>query len=133
MAKIRVVVLLGFLAVMAAVAFGEANQPSNQPGIRGVFERTFASQKVYANPFNEVDVDVIFTRGGESWRVPAFWRGGSKWSVRFAPPVAGDYIYHLEGTDHSYPDLNGHENRVNLTAELVQATEAIYLTHGVLT
>ena len=82
-----------------------------------------ASQKIYAEPFNEVDVDVIFIRGGEGWRVPAFWRGGSKRSVRFAPPAASDYIYHLEYSDHSNPDPNGRENRVNLTAELIQAIQ----------
>ncbi|MFY9910311.1 MAG: DUF5060 domain-containing protein, partial [Candidatus Sulfotelmatobacter sp.] len=53
-----------------------------------MFEWTFASQKKYADPFNDVDVDVVFTRGGESWRVPTFWRGGNKWTVRFAPPTA---------------------------------------------
>jgi hypothetical protein len=84
-----------------------------------------ASQKIYVDPFNEVDVDVIFIRGGESWPVPAFWRGGSKRSVRFAPPVASEYIYHPEHTDHSNPDPNGHQNRVNLTAELVQAIQVL--------
>jgi Domain of unknown function (DUF5060) len=44
---------------------------------QGVFERTFTSQKSYADPFNDVDVDVVFSRGQENWRVPTFWRGAN--------------------------------------------------------
>src|SRR6202000_723534 len=81
----------------------------------GVFEHTFTSQKSYADPFNEVDVDVIFDKGGETWRVPTFWRGGNQWTVRFAPPTPGEYTYRLESTDKTNPALNGHEARVTLT------------------
>jgi hypothetical protein len=129
MAKSYVAKLLMLLAVVTAVASGEPNQPSPQHGIQGIFERTFTSQKTYADPFNDVDVDVVFTRSGENWRVPTFWRGGSKWTVRFAPPTAGEYTYRLESTDHSNPDLNGHETRVNLTA---YAGASPLLQHGML-
>jgi Protein of unknown function (DUF4038)/Domain of unknown function (DUF5060) len=81
-----------------------------------IFESTFESTKEYADPFNDVDVDVIFTRGKESWRVPTFWRGGQKWSVRFAPPTPGDYTYRLESTDKRNLDLNGRANRITITA-----------------
>jgi hypothetical protein len=108
--------LFALLVALTAAASAQTNPPS---GVPGVFEHTFASHKTYTDPFNDVDVDVIFTRGTETWRVPTFWRGGSsganKWTVRFAPPTAGDYSYRLESTDHSNPDLNGHETRVHLT------------------
>jgi Protein of unknown function (DUF4038)/Domain of unknown function (DUF5060) len=77
-------------------------------------EGTIESHKTYADPFNDVDVDVIFSREGESWRVPTFWRGGQRWTVRFAPPVPGTYQYHLESTDRSNPDLNGQEGQVTI-------------------
>src|SRR5260370_42070440 len=35
------------------------------------FECTFEPRKLYQDPFNNVNVDVIFTRNGESCRVPA--------------------------------------------------------------
>jgi hypothetical protein len=76
-----------------------------------------------------VDVDVIFTKGGESWRVPTFWRGDSKWTVRFAPHTPGDYIYHLESTDKCNTDLNGHEGGVNITA---YTGTNLLLRHGML-
>jgi Protein of unknown function (DUF4038)/Domain of unknown function (DUF5060) len=111
----RVLVFLAVLALAAFVAFSFFKTHS-RGSESGIFEQTFASQKSYADPFNEVDVDVVFTKDGETWRVPAFWRGGSKWTVRFAPPAAGQYTYHLESTDKANPDLNGHEARVSIAA-----------------
>jgi hypothetical protein len=116
--------LAGFLAVFAQMALASGNSPTTQ---RGIFEWTFESQKVYADPFNDVDVDVVFTRERQSWRVPTFWRGGSRWTVRFAPPIPGEYVYHLESTDRNNPDLNGHEARVTVT--VYEGTNAL-LRHG---
>jgi hypothetical protein len=124
-----VVKLLAFLAVVVAAGSAESKLASTQHGIDGVFEHTFVSQKAYADPFNDVDVDVIFSKGAATWRVPTFWRGGSKWTVRFAPPEAGEYSYHLESTDRGNPDLNEHESRVALTA---YAGTNPLLKHGML-
>jgi hypothetical protein len=77
-----------------------------------MFEATFVSAKKYADPFNDVDVDVIFSDGSRDWRVPAFWEGDQRWSVRFAPPSPGEYTYRLESTDPANRDLNGYEDRV---------------------
>jgi hypothetical protein len=74
-------------------------------------------------------VDVVFRSGDEKWRVPTFWRGGNRWTVRFAPPVAGEYTYHLESSDCSNPDLNGHQTRVKLTK---YARTNPLLQHGML-
>jgi len=79
-----------------------------------MIEFSVVSKRDYADPFNDVDLDVVFSNGKNSWRVPAFWRGGQKWTVRFAPPSAGQYAYHLESTDRSNPDLNGHAGLVEL-------------------
>ena len=105
--------MLLFFAIGALASLGQVrNSHSND----GVFEHTFTSQKSYADPFNEVDVDVIFAKGRENWRVPAFWRGGNEWTVRFAPPTSGEYTYHLESTDKNNAALNGHEARVTLVS-----------------
>lgn len=81
-----------------------------------IFETTFSSKKTYADPFNDVDVDVIFSNNGKTWRVPTFWRGNNRWGVRFAPPSAGEYSYRLESTDISNADLNGDRGRVTIAA-----------------
>jgi hypothetical protein len=122
----KLLAFLTLIAVLVALFFWNAHRPTNQ---NGVFEQSFTSQKSYGDPFNEVDVDVIFTRGAESWRVPAFWRGGSKWTVRFAPPASGEYTYRLESTDRTNPELNGHQAQVKLTA--YEGTNAL-LRHGML-
>lgn len=77
-------------------------------------EGTVESRKTYADPFNEVDVDVVFTGAGTSWRVPMFWHGGQRWTVRFSPPQPGEYEYRLESTDTANPDLNGLQGRVRV-------------------
>jgi hypothetical protein len=79
-----------------------------------MFEGSFESRKIYADPFNDVDLDVIFSNGEGTWRVPAFWRGGSTWTIRFAPPHPGEYTYKLESTDAANPDLNGHEAHIRI-------------------
>jgi len=105
--------LIVCLAALVQFAAGTTNPSASQ---MRVFERTFESRKTYADPFNDVDVDVIFTGDGQSWRVPTFWRGGSKWTVRFAPPTPGEYDYRLESTDRSNPDLNGQAGHARITA-----------------
>jgi hypothetical protein len=94
-----------------------------------MFEKTFESSKAYADPFNDVDLDVIFSKDGKSWRVPTFWRGGGKWTVRFTPPSPGTYSYYLESSDKANPYLNGHEEKVTLVA--YTGTNAL-LRHGML-
>jgi hypothetical protein len=98
------------LLVIPAFSAGE-NPPA---AANRVFEWTIETHKAYADPFNDVDVDVVFNRAGNTWRVPTFWRGGNRWTVRFAPPVPGEYAFHLESTDRANPDLNGHEGRVEI-------------------
>lgn len=78
-------------------------------------EWTIHSSKTYSDPFNDVEVDVVFTDGRTSWRVPTFWRGGNAWTVRFAPPSPGKFFYHLESSDRHNPDLNGHGGQVIIT------------------
>jgi hypothetical protein len=122
--------LIALLAMTTCVAAGQTRRSQTQDG---VFEQTFTSQKSYTDPFNELDVDVMFAKDGETWRVPTFWRGGYQWTVRFAPPTSGEYTYHLEGTDKTNPALNGHEARVSLAARqhgmLLVAANKRYFEH----
>ena len=106
---LKLLTTISLLAILSGLAAAQTHN-------HGVFEKTFTSHKTYADPFNEVDVDVIFSKGSENWRVPAFWRGGNQWTVRFAPPSSGSYTYRLESTDKNNPDLNSHQAQVSLTA-----------------
>jgi hypothetical protein len=71
-------------------------------------EIPFTSGKRYAEPFNDVSLDVVFTdpAGGEH-RVPAFWSGEMTWRVRYASPLTGVHRYRTICSDESNPDLRG--------------------------
>ena len=71
-------------------------------------EWSYRTSKQYADPFNQVELDVVFTTpSGQQQRVPAFWAGGSIWRVRYAPPDAGDYKFRTVCTDVFNRDLHG--------------------------
>jgi hypothetical protein len=72
-------------------------------------EWTFLSGRKYADPFNEVELDAVFTGGGGTWRVPAFWAGSNRWRVRFAPPAPGTYRFRTECSVSSDRGLHGRE------------------------
>jgi hypothetical protein len=92
-------------------------------------EWAYRSQKTYKDPFNDVDVDVVFTKqdDGQQWRVPAFWAGANEWRVRFAPPYPGAYKYRCESTDKGDTGLNGQEGTLRVDPYL--GTNAL-LIHG---
>jgi len=81
-----------------------------------VFETSFETAKQYANPFVEIEVDVVFQQGEKQWKVPAFWVGGGKWTARFAPPLQGEYTYRVECTDKANLDLNGKGQTLSVAA-----------------
>ena len=54
-----------------------------------VFETSFETTKQYVNAYTDVEVNVTFRQGDKQWIMPAFWAGGGKWTVRFAPPAKG--------------------------------------------
>ena len=57
-------------------------------------EFAFMSQAEYADPYNDIELDVQFTGAGREIIVPAFWAGENVWKVRFAPPSEGTWSYH---------------------------------------
>jgi len=76
-----------------------------------VFETSFESSKEYRNPFMDVRMDVVFAKDGTEWKQPAFWNGGSTWTVRFAFPQTGTFSYRVESDD---PVLNAKKGTVEV-------------------
>lgn len=73
-----------------------------------VVEWSYTSGKRYADPFNEVDLDVVIHgTNGYSWRVPAYWAGGFEWRVRFVASEPGTYTISTLCTDVDNPHLHG--------------------------
>ncbi len=103
--------MLALGALMPSVTYGAgaAQQWS-------VLETSFETTKQYDNPFTNVEVIVVFQKAEKQWKVPAYWAGGGKWTVRFAPPLEGDYQYHVECTDKANAELNGKEQTLLVAA-----------------
>lgn len=79
-------------------------------------ERTFAAERSYADPFNEVTLDVIFTDpSGGKFRVPAFWAGGKLWKVRYASPLTGTHRFRTECSPAGDAGLQGVTGEVTVT------------------
>jgi hypothetical protein len=73
-----------------------------------VLEWGYESSRLYEDPFNSVELDVLIRyENGLEWRVPAFWEGGQGWRVRFAPPLNGQYAFETICSDEANESLHG--------------------------
>ena len=78
-------------------------------------EWSFASVKAYADPFNDVELDVIFVDpDGEEKRVPAFWAGENTWRVRYSTPKPGRHRYRTVCSDEANAALHGQEGELEI-------------------
>ncbi|MQY69557.1 MAG: DUF4038 domain-containing protein, partial [Firmicutes bacterium] len=93
-----------------------------------VAEIPFHSGKVYDDPFNEVDLDVIFEGpNGSKQVVPAFWAGENVWKVRFSTPVIGKYSYTTVCSDKK--NVTFHDQKGEVQVNPYQGTNPL-LRHG---
>jgi hypothetical protein len=91
-------------------------------------ELAFATQQTYADPFNQIVLDVVFfDPSGRELRVPAFWDGGKVWKARYASPLIGTHSFHTECSEAHDAGLNGVTGKVEITA--YQGTNPLY-AHG---
>ena len=85
--------------------------PANTP-----VECAFTAERGYADAFNEVVLDVIFTDpAGKEFRVPAFWAGGKTWKVRYASPLTGTHRYRTVCSPANDAGLHGVAGEVTIT------------------
>jgi hypothetical protein len=78
-----------------------------------VIEFSFYSTKKYKDPFNEIELDVIFTNPEDKeYKIPAFWSGNNVWRVRFAPPATGEYKFISHCSLDSDDGLNKQEGKI---------------------
>ena len=78
-------------------------------------EWSYASQKTYSDPFNQVEMDVIITTpSGSDERVPCFWAGDFTWRVRYAPGEPGRYKIRSVCSDTGNRDLHGQTATLNV-------------------
>jgi len=85
--------------------------PANVP-----VELTFRSSIAHRDPFNQVDLDVVFKDSrGHIFRVPAFWDGGSVWKVRYASPLVGKHAFYTVCGDPADIGLSTAHGTVEIT------------------
>jgi len=78
-------------------------------------ELTFTASRNYADPFNEVTLDVIFLDPqGRELRVPAFWAGTNVWKVRYASPVLGVHRFRSACSEVRDKGLHGVTGKVEI-------------------
>lgn len=86
---------------MPFIKYGVQNQ---------AIEWNYVSGKTYEDPFNDLDLDVVFLDSkGISRKVPAFWAGENEWRVRFAAPFPEIYTFTTICSDENNSDLHGKE------------------------
>lgn len=82
-----------------------------------VTEWAYASGKAYQDPFNHLELTVVFTDpNGLEQSVPAFWAGDQLWRVRYSPASPGRYTYRTVSTDTSNPDLHDRRGILEVSA-----------------
>lgn len=75
-----------------------------------IVEWIFYSEKEYADPFNDVEINAIFTDpDGEEIVVPAFWLGGNFWGIRYASHKIGRHRFQTVCSDKSNLSLHNQE------------------------
>ena len=79
-------------------------------------EWSFVSVIAHQDPFNQVQLDAIFTTpSGAELRVPGFWAGGKTWRVRYASPEVGMHRFRTVWSDAADAGLHGVEGAVEIT------------------
>src|SRR3989338_6945073 len=79
-------------------------------------EFSFCSGKAYSDPFNEVQLDVVFTTHDDREKtVPAFWAGDNLWKVRYSSSIMGKYFYRTSCSDISNSDLHGQKGTIEVS------------------
>ncbi len=72
-----------------------------------IHEWIFFSSKAYADPFNDVQLDMLLVDSEcNEIVVPAFWSGGQVWKIRFSPQNPGQYTFRTHCSDVDNGDLH---------------------------
>ncbi len=78
-------------------------------------ELSFLSNKAYEEPFNEIELDVVFEGdGGKQKTVPGFWAGENVWKVRFSTPIPGKYTYRTVCSDGGNSGLQNQKGEIEV-------------------
>jgi hypothetical protein len=82
-----------------------------------VLEIALAGEKTYPNPYADVTVTATFSGpGGRTIVREAFWCGGNRWKVRFAPVAVGGWQWRTACSDAADGGLHGRSGTLECAA-----------------
>ena len=88
------------------VAAGEEQVLRTEANV--MIELTFRASHSYADPFNQVTLDLIVSDPqGRELRAPAFWAGADVWKARYASPLVGTHQFRSECSATQDQGLHG--------------------------
>src|SRR4051812_28697354 len=92
--------LVLLVTVVAGVCGSAPAEPTARTQANVMVELPFLASRTYADPANDVTLDVTFIDPtGRELRVPAFWAGKNLWKVRYASPAVGTHSFRSESSD----------------------------------
>lgn len=77
-----------------------------------MLEITFESEKIYDNPFDDVEMDLHLYGNGSEYIIPSFWDGDNVWRVRLACPETGVWSFITECSDTGNGSLHNRTGRI---------------------
>src|SRR5689334_15517186 len=87
---------------------GQQFEATNAAHRWGRWESAFESERDYANPVQEVALDLeLVSPSGAIHRAGAFWDGGRTWRARFCPDEVGTWRYETHCSDRNDAGLHG--------------------------
>ena len=80
-----------------------------------VFESSLESEKAYPDPFNDIELSVVFTEPDKEEKiVPAFWSGENTWRVRYASSKIGRHTFRTVCSDTSNFSLHNQKGELEV-------------------
>ena len=100
-------------AGMVLAATGEEQVLRTEANV--MIELTFRASQAYADPFNQVTLDVIVSDPrGRELRAPAFWAGFDVWKARYASPLVGTHQFRSECSETQDQGLHGITGKIEV-------------------
>ena len=95
---IKLITIIGLVSCWFSLAAQAVETTTVEANL--VVEVTLVSVKTYANPFTEIELIAVVTQpNGKKIKVPMFWAGNEKWSLRYASNILGEHTFKTECSD----------------------------------
>jgi len=120
--------MVGFIIFHSSLAIGQKKSNTAAAELNHMTELEFVSATTYADPFNDIELDVVFKQpGGKEMKVPAFWKGGNRWAVRYSSGIRGTHSFKTVCSNTGDSGLHQQKGAVNFVA--YKGTNPLYI-HG---